>query len=106
LNSAANNRYIEVVNLLLGKVDTDQKDIKYSRTALSYTVQGSYKAVVKLLLADCTVDPDSRDTIGRTLLLFTAIYRYNTIVITLLTYKYIDPDRKDYYSSIPLSIAV
>jgi len=58
-----------------------------------------------LLVAHHTVDPNSRNTIGRTPLSFAAMYGHDAIVITLLTNECVDPDLKDYYGSTPLSIA-
>jgi len=63
------------------------------------------RAVTELLLADHTVDPKSRDTVGRTPLSFAAKYGHDAIVMTFLNNECVDPDPKDHYGSTPLSIA-
>ena len=64
------------------------------------------EAVVKLLLAEDRIDPDSRNNYGQTPLLLAAAKRHDTIAKLLLAQDGVNPNSHDNDDRTPLSWAV
>jgi ankyrin repeat protein len=107
LHSASSSGQVDVVRLLFEKgANVDLKADRYLRqTPLSIAAENGKEAVVKLLLATDSVEPDSKDRIGRTPMLYAAKNGNTAIVKLLLATNRVEIDSKEYYNSTPLSIA-
>ena len=75
-------------------------------TVLSEANVGGHEAVVRLLLATCKVDVDSRDNNSRTPLSKATKRGYEVIVRLLLATNKVDVDSRDKDGYTPLSNAV
>ncbi|KAI0196461.1 hypothetical protein F4808DRAFT_305556 [Astrocystis sublimbata] len=96
----------EVVASLLEDWEPDLRD-EHGQTPLSWAAERGHEAVVRLLLANGRVDPDSKDTkYGQTPLSWAAESGYEAVVRLLLANGRVDPDSKDTkYGQTPLSWA-
>jgi ankyrin repeat protein len=72
------------------------------RTPLSWAAEIGHEAIVKLLLAINSVDPDSRDNDGQTPLSWAAQQGHEVIVKLLLLTNGVDPNSKDRSGFTPL----
>ncbi|MCJ1345215.1 hypothetical protein MMC31_003421 [Peltigera leucophlebia] len=80
----------------------DSKD-ENGQTPLSWAAKRGHNAVVKLLLANNSVNPDSKDiNYGRTPLWWAARNGHDTVVKLLLAKDGVDPDSKDKIGRTPL----
>ena len=107
LHLAAFFRLSEVMMALIKNGNhPDRKDFS-GQTPLIWAPRNGHEAVVKMLLADNMVDPDTKDTeCGRTPLSWAAEYGYETVVKLLLANDGVDPNSRDAISGhTPLSLA-
>jgi ankyrin repeat protein len=89
--------------LLLGSNSPDVKD-SYGQTPLWWAAENGHEAVVKLLLAEDGVDPDSKDTkYSQTPLWCAAENGHEAVVKLLVAEDGVDPNFKDTDSRTPLS---
>jgi ankyrin repeat protein len=104
---AVQKRLDEVVRLLVEKVtDLNSRDPEHGRTPLSLAAQNGDAAVVELLLATGTVEPDSEDDVGRTSLSWAAKDGHQAVVKLLLATGKVEPDHIDKYGRTPLEYAI
>lgn len=102
--------YLGLKKAILALLDNghhpDPKDKLHDRP-LSLAAQNGHNVIVKLLLANDSVDPDFKDSpYGRTPLSYAAGNGHEAVVKLLLDKDSVDPDSKDlYYGQTPLSWA-
>jgi ankyrin repeat protein len=75
------------------------------QTPLSWAAEKGHEAVVKLLLDEAGVEPNSKDTYGRTPLWWAAEKGHEALVKLLLDKEGVDPNSKDSSGQTPLSWA-
>jgi ankyrin repeat protein len=91
--------------LLEATIDVDRPNID-GRTPLSYAAGNGRDAILKLLLKQDGVDPNTKDNVGRTPLFYAIWNGHDEAISALLFNNKIDPDTKDCYGTSLLSIAV
>ncbi|KAL0937045.1 uncharacterized protein CTRU02_209261 [Colletotrichum truncatum] len=107
LQAASYGGHKGVVSLLLNlsEVDSEAKNPRSGRTALSYAAENGYEAIVEQLITVAGADPTSVDNIRRTPLFFACNEGHNAVVNILLLHNAAASDLKDHYGSTPLSAA-
>jgi len=80
--------------------------LKHYQTPLLWAVENGHETIVRLLLANPKVDPNSKGNFSWTPLLWAVENGHETIVRLLLANPKVDPDSEGYYGWTPLSRAV
>ena len=101
---ASKNGYEDITRLLLENAgaNPNAKNTKDSQTAPPLAARCGQAGVVKLLLAQGEVNPESRDNYGRTPLSHAAEFGSEEIVKLLLEREEVDPESPDDYGRTPL----
>ncbi|CAI6095091.1 unnamed protein product [Clonostachys chloroleuca] len=86
-------------------INPDARDWWYSQTPLTWAAQAGQEEIVKILLSQPIVDPNSKDRINQTPLLVAAKGGFLGVVKILLSTKGIEPDVKDVDDQTPLAWA-
>jgi len=102
--------YLGCAEIIVALLETNKWDVRATdfdgNTAMAWASRRGHEEVVRLLLAQSDVNPDTPDTgYGRTPLLWAAESGLERIVRLLLERNEVNPDKADKWSQTPLMLA-
>ncbi|VUC36260.1 unnamed protein product [Clonostachys rosea] len=106
LMAAVRLGHVDVVNLLLGLGEVDDKGAFISHRALKWATQHSDETMISTLLKDKHIDVDAKDPSSRTLLSYAAESRTPIPLKLFLATRRVNINSKDYKGFTPLVYAI